>query len=493
MQYCNICSEHLDSKDNFCPRCGNPIVQAANANPQSSYNPPPGWNTGQHTVQHPTPVTPQYTDAYAPPPIPAPKPKQKKPVSKSGLAIFLSAIAVLLIGGVILTVYLVNQAGKASDYDEAMALMDSGKYSAAQAIFTDLGNYKDAEEFVIQCQNIISYNTAIQQMESGNYQVAKIAFEALGNFRDSREMVVECQKGIDYDLAMETMASGDFTGAKSMFESLIPYKDSALHANDCGNIIAYGEALELIDAGNYVDAIAKLEPLAEQGYKDSSDLIQNSYYEIDYRDAVTLMTSSRYDDAVILLEPLALIDFRDSIELRTECNNNITYAKADSAYRDELFYTAYTLFRSISGFSDSSHRADSCIQDIPATGQTYRNSDYSGTTVSLRIRTPRDDTRPTFLKIYTAEGVHVSSLFIRSGGSHTVKIPVGTYMIKMAYGETWFGSEEMFGDSNAYYQVLILDGNNTTYSFRRNYTYTLTLRNATNGNVGTRSESRDGF
>ena len=404
------------------------------------------------------------------------KEKQKKPVNKSKLILLLSVCMVLLIAGVVLTGYLVTEAGKASDYDNATALMEDGRYTEALEIFNDLGTYHDASELMLECQNAIGYNAAKQHMDSGRFQEAKSAFEALGDFGDSRMMAIDCRKGIDYALAMEVMSSRDFAGAKTLFEALIPYKDSASFAAECGNGVIYVEAMELMNAGNYADAIIKLEPLAEQGFEDCPSLVVKCYDEIDYGEAIEMMDSGRYRDAINLLEPLAKKDFRNSVELRNECKNFVIYAKADSAYDDEHFYTAYTLFKSISGFSDSYARADSCVQDYPETGEIYRN--ISGKAVSLKFKTPGDDPRPTFLTIYTADNEHVSSVFIRSGDSPTIKLPEGTYYINMAYGENWFGPGDMFGD-DAEYQTLQLDRDIATITIESKYIYTFRLRTDT--------------
>jgi len=327
-------------------------------------------------------------------------------MNKSKLILLLSVCMVLLIAGVVLTGCLVTETGKASDYDNATALMEDGRYTEAYEIFKNLGTYHNASGLMLECQNAIDYNTAIQHMDSSRFQEAKRAFEALGDFKDSRMMAIECQKGIDYALAMEVMSSKDFAGAKTLFEALIPYKDSASFA--------------------------------------------------------------------------------------TECGNRVIYAKADSAYDDEYFYTAYTLFKSISGFSDSCARADSCVQDYPATGEIYRS--ITGTAVSLIFRTPGDDPRPTFLRIYTEENELVSSVFIRSGDSPTIKLPEGKYYINMAYGENWFGPGDMFGD-DAEYQTLQLDRDSEAFAFESNYIYTFRLRTDTyhTDHKDTGNERSNGF
>ena len=88
----------------------------------------------------------------------------------------------------------------------------------------------------------------------------------------------------------------------------------------------------------------------------------------------------------------------------------------------------------------------------------------------------------------------VSTIFLRGGSSHTVRLPVGTYMIKTAYGDNWFGTDEYFGDENAVYVTLFLEGG-ITHDFRRNFIYTLTLRDSDiSDTIGAwLNEGRDGF
>jgi len=295
----------------------------------------------------------------------------------------------------------------------------------------------------------MDYNAALQLMENGSFSEAKAAFLSLGDYSDSSELAAECQSEMDYYAAMVLMESREYEAAGEIYESLGSFKDSASLAVECANWIIYLEAQSLRNSGDHAAALP-------------------------------------------LLETLALSDFEDSDDLAFDSSCTLIYEEAERAYDDELFYSAYTLFMEISFFNDAASRAEDCIQDYPSSGQVYRNDNYSGTGVSLRIRTPRDDTRPTFLKIYTEDGVHVSSVFIRGGDSPTVRIPSGTYMIKQAVGVNWFGQEEMFGDDNAYYQVLLFNDNQTTMRLTSG-SWNLTLRGATNGNVGTRNESRSDF
>lgn len=461
MQYCDKCKERLDNDARFCTHCGSPVDRQA------------------------TPDVPQHEDNLAT----TPKPEKKK-LSKKSLIVIISSCAAVIALAICAYFYFSIQAGKAASYDEALTLMELGDYSAAQTIFADLGIYQDAEELFIECQNRLDYYAAVHLMDIGSNSAAKEAFEALGAFRDSSALAIECQKIIDYNSAKFLMNSGRFSEAKAAFLALGNFRDSSTLASECQLEIDYGLALELMESEEYEQAGEMFAALGS--FKDSEALAEECDNWIMYWIARGLMDQGYYGDAWFLMYTLTEIEFEDSEVHFLYCDTVLTYDEADKAYEDGLFYTAYRKFMSILHHEDSFSRAEECIQDLPSTGQIYRNTDFSGSAVSLRIRTPRDDPRPTFVKIYTADEIHVSSIFIRAGESSTVRLPANTYMIRSAHGENWFGLEELFGDQNAYYQTLLLEGS-TTYAFRRNYEYTLTLRDAVDGNVGTRNENRSGF
>jgi len=369
--------------------------------------------------------------------------------------------------------------------------MEEKKYEEAQAAFTDLGGYQDAEEMVVECQLNIDYNAAKQMMDSGKYAEAQKAFEALGSFSDASMLAVECRNTIDYNAATQMMDNGDYAEAKAAFVALGSFSDSGAMAEQCQSEIDYGIASDTMESGEYAQACQLFTALGS--FRDSVALAEECSNWVDYEDAVSLMDADNYAAALVLLNPLAEIEFEDSTVLKLECTNTISYTEADKAFEDGLYYTAYKIFQSIWDFRDSDSRADLCIQDLPSTGQIYRNPDFSGSAAHVKFKTPKDDERPTLLKIYTPDEVHVSSVFVRSGGTSTIKLPAGTYMVKTAYGVNWFGPEEMFGDENAVYQLLIFPGNSTTYEFRRNYIVTITLRSVVDGNVGTENQDRGGF
>jgi hypothetical protein len=458
--YCNKCGKQLSDSAVFCAFCGAPTVKSGGKDvsgvdktqeplpsPEGQLfkAPQPDTNAGRqqaHSLQAPGGL-PQSGALFGAPP----KEARGRFSKRVRLALILSVCAVALLAVTVFAVIPFVQ--KTTDYNVAVVFMEGGAYGEAREVFAGLGDFKDAAALAVECQNISDYDAAAKLMDAGNYKEAKAAFDALTPYKDSGARASECQNALDYGAALESLEAEDYAQARAAFVKLGSYEDSAALAKECENNIAYIEAVSLMEGGGYIDARAVLEPLATQGFADSTELL-------------------------------------------AECVLNIDYAAADAAFLEGQFYTAFKLFTALADFKDSSVRAGQCEQDYPATGELYRNGDFSGKSVSLKILTPGDDPRPTLLKIYTPNGVLVSVMFIRGGQSPSLKLPADTYLIKAAYGERWYGPDEMFGDEKAVYQTLLLEGS-TTYAFESNYDYTLTLRSAEDGNVDTENESREQF
>ncbi len=84
---------------------------------------------------------------------------------------------------------------------------------------------------------------------------------------------------------------------------------------------------------------------------------------------------------------------------------------------------------------------DQPIQPLPVTG-AYDTS-HSATRNAIIVRTRGD--RHTLVKIERLDGGDVTRGFIRAGGAHTFRLPMGTYTLKAASGKTWYGEQHYFG------------------------------------------------
>lgn len=80
-------------------------------------------------------------------------------------------------------------------------------------------------------------------------------------------------------------------------------------------------------------------------------------------------------------------------------------------------------------------------------------------------------------------GRNVLTVFVHGGRTANLDVPLGTYKIKYASGDAWYGSEFLFGPDTAYSQA------DSSFDFRVNGNqisgYTLTLYTVVNGNLET--------
>ena len=103
------------------------------------------------------------------------------------LAIIAAAVVCAIIAFVILlnTVFIPN-----NKYNEAIALMDAGKYTEAITAFEALDGYKDSVTKISECKTAIldgKYNDAIALMNAGNVVEAYETLVALDGYKDSAD------------------------------------------------------------------------------------------------------------------------------------------------------------------------------------------------------------------------------------------------------------------------------------------------------------------
>lgn len=419
--YCHACGKQMPEGSRFCPACGvetAPVLQQQNITQQSAG----AQSSKPDSMQIPAPIV---------------QPQKRK-------GIFLAGGAVVLVAIIIAAVMIIS---KATKYQNAISLMESGKLDQAITEFTQLKEYRDSEDQIFECQNRIAYNQAAALKTQKKYEEAYELFNSLLNYTDAADQAQDCQNFMDYNKAVALIESGDALQARDLFLRLGTFQDAAELAAQCKQKIDYDAARALLDAGQYQQALAAFQALG--GYEDSSDLI-------------------------------------------IQCQHGLDYAAADTAYSQGKYYTAYTLYSAMPEYSDSSDRAQNCIQTAPKNGQTYRNDAYKSKSCPITVKTP-DDGLNSYLKFYSENGDLVCCMFIASGKSARVSLPAGNYQIKEATGTNWFGEEEMFGLEGASYYALTFGDGATTTTLERNYIYTLTLRNASDGNVGMNTVDPSGF
>ncbi len=88
-------------------------------------------------------------------------------------------------------------------------------------------------------------------------------------------------------------------------------------------------------------------------------------------------------------------------------------------------------------------------------------------------------------------GQPVMTIFVRGGNTVSTAVPLGTYEVKYASGEKWYGAEYLFGPDTSYSKT------STQLRFENRGEqisgYTITLYRVTNGNMRTQSIKPEQF
>lgn len=112
------------------------------------------------------------------------KAKKKQKKIKMIVAGVAAAVAVAAVGVVIK-----DNLDKKKLYNQAMALLEDGKYDDSIALFESLKGYKDSKEQIIDAE----YQEAAKYEKSGEYEEALALYEELGDYKDSKEKYKEVE------------------------------------------------------------------------------------------------------------------------------------------------------------------------------------------------------------------------------------------------------------------------------------------------------------
>lgn len=134
-----------------------------------------------------------------------------------------------------------------NQYNDAIALMDAGKYAEAIITFEDLDGYKDSVQKIEDCRLAIldnKYKDAVALMNKGEYTEAIAIFETLDDYKESTTKIIEC----NYNSAVELMESGKYIEAMFAFGAAGNYSDAKDQAKLLWSKIAVRET---ISAGGF--------------------------------------------------------------------------------------------------------------------------------------------------------------------------------------------------------------------------------------------------
>ena len=218
-------------------------------------------------------------------------------------------------------------------YKNAVNIMtnaeDIESYEAALLKFKELGDYKNAHEFIIECKNNIGrlngftntkenidqvqsnieynannieqqkqedkYQNAMYIMESAigidGYETAINIFKELGNYKDTQKFIEECQRKIASELNRDLQTNRNIE--KNKHENEIKIKSTVIILAIIGAFVViyltviipalqrgtYNTAVALMEDKKYKEAIFAFREL--NGYLDSNELIEKCEKEIE--------------------------------------------------------------------------------------------------------------------------------------------------------------------------------------------------------------------
>jgi len=167
-------------------------------------------------------------------------------------------------------------------YRNVVSLAEEGKFTEAQDhLFFSYVTY-------LHDRNLLRYISAGVLMEERQYQKAYAGFNKLEGYRDSENMAYESL----YRMGAQLADSNDFDGAIAEYAWLekFDYKDSAeMLLNTYYRQAAY----KLYELGEYEEAYKILRSLSNKGYEKAEDMLQDAA-EVVYENAQEAYRSENY-------------------------------------------------------------------------------------------------------------------------------------------------------------------------------------------------------
>ncbi len=247
---CPRCGSAAEPGAAFCRQCGASLTQQTAPVAAAAAAAPPA-------VEHAPTAAPPMAAA-----VPS-APQARAPRRKKTVGIIVAAALVLAAAALLFFFVLPN-----SRYNKAVDLLAGGQYAEAQSAFTALGDFRDAPDRAMECQNYLDYNAANDLMQQEKYSEAESAFRALGNFNDARRKADECHSAQAYNMGAAAFDQHDYLSALEFFESAGAYKDAAQRAALCQDYVDYTIATECYNNGQYYEAYVLFNDLAD--FEDSA-------------------------------------------------------------------------------------------------------------------------------------------------------------------------------------------------------------------------------
>ena len=220
---CTECGKEFSDKAEACPNCGCPISEvlsskntelpgSKNKDTDNLPNIPDTQDISDIPDTQDISDIPHTQNIPDMPDIPAPEVPKTKNRSLGMLIIGIIAVAAIAVAVFFMT-------ENSREYSKAQKLLADKKYTEAETIFKELGDYKDSSSVVTECE----YQLGMKAFERKEYENALQVFVGIKDYKDSSSVAMECK----YQLGMKAFKDEEFENALQVFEGIKDYKDSA--------------------------------------------------------------------------------------------------------------------------------------------------------------------------------------------------------------------------------------------------------------------------
>ncbi|MCR4885120.1 MAG: DUF6273 domain-containing protein [Clostridiales bacterium] len=230
---------------------------------------------------------------------------------------------------------------KETAYENAIKVLNEGKYTEAAAAFESMISYEDSERY-------LDYAHAQISLSNGEYAEAITAFTNLGAFLDSPAMVVLAENSKaakNLESAQSAIQAGNYQDAIQMLQN-----EQTGSLDGSGELLRYAEALNAAQNGSYDETLAALSVLnSYAGSHETDDGEQKDTWDALYQEAVSLFNQGEIEKAG------AIFLHTDPYEHSHEYLSYISALKNEAAGQ---YGKAAEELRSIPEFLDSDDKAN---------------------------------------------------------------------------------------------------------------------------------------
>ena len=188
------------------------------------------------------------------------KEKTKRDRVKKTIMIF----AILIIAGIFITIQIISSLDKKNQYEYANQLIVEKKYNDAISVFTELQNYKDSEDKILE----VYYLQGKECVEKNDLITARSFFEKADGYGDSETYIYESyyREGISY------VENENYEKAIESFGKCENYRDSKSYLSYCAlKLVPFDKKSDISTISFYLQNITveslKQELMTDYPYK----------------------------------------------------------------------------------------------------------------------------------------------------------------------------------------------------------------------------------